>query len=849
MTAVAPPAPADPGTDVGEEAVPADLRLAAGGAAAWLAVLATLGLPAATGALLGAAGLLVAGAVLLLGPRRAAVVALALGCAGGAGLATSARVGAAESSPLVALAASGATVRVELVVSDDPHPLRGGGSGPERVSIPVRARSVTASGRTWSLGGRLLVLAPADGWRDLLPSQRLRADGRLAPPLRDDLTLAVLSVRGAPADVGPPSPAQRAAGHIRLGLREAAQVLPPGPRGLLPGLVVGDTSGLDPGLAEDFRTAGLTHLLAVSGSNAAIVTGAVLLLLRLATAGPRTSAVVAAVALAGFVILARPSPSVLRAAVMGGIALLALATGRARTALPALGGTVLILVLVSPPLARDPGFALSVLATLGLLLLAPAWTARLRARGVPRGVAEALVVPAAAAATTAPVIAALSGGISLVSIPANLLAAPAVAPATVLGVIAALVSPASPTAAEWVVRLAGVPVRWLAAVAETAAGVPGGTVTWPGGVRGGLALAAAAAAGGLLVRHRATRRIALAAAVGAVVVAVPTRVVSPGWPPAGWLLVACDVGQGDALVVAAGPGAAVVVDAGPEPTAVDGCLRRLGVRAVPLLVLSHLHADHVGGLDGVVRGRAVGEIAVGTVREPAGGWAIVRGVAERTGAPIRTVVLGERREVAGVLLDVLAPVRTFHGSRSDPNNDSVVLRVRSGGRTLLLTGDAEVEAQEAVLGTGVDLRADVLKVAHHGSAYQYPAFLAAVHASVGLVSVGVDNDYGHPSPLLLAQLARTGTAVARTDRDGDVAVAVRDGELVVVARSRAPPDGARAPAAARARMVRCPTCWTSRSAWCSATRSCWSPGPSPRSSPRPGRPTPSRTSGTSRPPS
>jgi competence protein ComEC len=231
----------------------------------------------------------------------------------------------------------------------------------------------------------------------------------------------------------------------------------------------------------------------------------------------------------------------------------------------------------------------------------------------------------------------------------------------------------------------------------------------------------------------------------------------------------------------------MVVDAGPEPIAVDGCMRRLGVRAVPLLVLTHLHADHVDGLDGVLHGRSVGELDVGPSREPAAGWREVDEGARRYGVPVRTVSVGERRQIAGLTVDVLAPERPFHGTRSDPNNSSVAMRVATSGRTLLLTGDVEVEAQEVLLRSGVDLRADLLKVPHHGSAYQSPAFLRAVHASVGVISVGQDNDYGHPSPALLHELDRLGIRTERTDLAGDVAVTLRDGRLSVVTRSRAPP--------------------------------------------------------------
>ncbi|MGB9377277.1 MAG: DNA internalization-related competence protein ComEC/Rec2, partial [Mycobacteriales bacterium] len=611
---------------------------------------------------------------------------------------------------------------------------------------------------------------------------------------------AVLSARGPPEDVSPPSALQRTAGSLRAGLRRACRPLPSAERGLLPGLVIGDTTAMDPALAEDFRTTGMTHLLAVSGTNCAIVSGAVLLMSRRLRAGPRAAALLAGLALLGFVVLARPSPSVLRAAVMGALALLALALGRSRAALPGLCAAVLLLVLLDPALARSAGFALSVAATAGLLLLAAPWRDALRRR-LPPGAAEAIAVPAAAQVACTPLIAAISGQIGLVAVPANLLAVPAVAPATVLGVAAALVSPVWPLAAEFLARLAAVPTSWLVLVARHGAHVPGAVLSWPAGTVGALSLAGVLALALVLGRARSVRQTAMFAAGLTAVFALPLRVVAPGWPPPGWVMVACDVGQGDALVLAAGPGSAIVVDTGPEPSAVDGCLRRLRIRRIPLLVITHLHADHVGGLSGVERGRSVAAIEVGPLREPAPAWHSLQHSAAVAHIPIVSAAVGEVRRVAALNLQVLAPAGAFSGTRSDPNNSSIMLRVRVSGRTLLLAGDAEVAAQQALLGTGTDVRADVLKVAHHGSSYQDWRFLSAAHPALALVSVGADNPYGHPSTAVLDRLRRLGARVERTDRDGDIAVAVQSGRLLVVARGpahrrplrSAPHAGSRAP--------------------------------------------------------
>ncbi|MDQ6874790.1 MAG: ComEC/Rec2 family competence protein [Actinomycetota bacterium] len=777
----------------------ADLRLAGPAITAWVVTWFCLVQTVAFSAVL--AGAAAAGLVpaVLLRRRSAAGAALMLigllAAAAGTGL----RVWARDASPLTALAQRRAEVSVRLTVTDDPRlATRPVTYGSPPVVVSTQITELRSAGRTYQLGGRVLVLATDPAWQRLQPSQRLWASGRLGYPRGGDLTVAVLAARGPPVGVTGASTIQRAAGALRSGLRRACAGLPGRERGLLPGLVIGDTSGLDPALAEQFRTTGLTHLVAVSGTNCAIVCGAVLLLARRLRAPPAVAAGLAGLAMVGFVILARPSPSVLRAAVMGGLALLALAIGRPRAALPGLCAAVFALLLADPPLARSAGFALSVLATAGLLLLAPSWRGALRRR-LPAGLAEAVAVPAAAQVACTPVIAAISGQIGLVAVPANLLAVPAVAPATLLGVLAALLSPVWPSAAAASARVAGLPTAWLVAVAQRGAQIPGATLPWAAGAAGGLLLAALLAAALLLGRVRAIRVGAACALCAAGVVALPMRVVAPGWPPAGWVMVVCDVGQGDALVLNAGPHTAVLVDTGPDPAAVDRCLRQLGILQIPLIVITHLHVDHVGGLSGALHGRRVGAIEVGPLDEPAPNWhhLEVQSTAVHL-APVEATV-GERRVIGPLHLQVLAPRVAFHGTRSDPNNSSVVLRVVVAGRVLMLAGDAELDAQQALLSSGVDLRADVLKVAHHGSAYQLPGFLAAVRPSLALVSVGAGNPYGHPSEAILARLRLLGADVRRTDRDGELAVSIRAGRLFVTVTGptlRRPVRPAR-PAAAR----------------------------------------------------
>ena len=781
---------------------PIDVRLAAGAVGAWLALICCIGKPPAAVALVGVVVCAVAAGALLSGGRRpdprapispdhgagtgariGRAIALVGFCVALVLLPYAGRLTEARASPLVALAAQRSVVTVDATVTEDPRLLAATGvAGSPRVAVRTDAIAVVMAGRRWSVSSEILVLAPAGPWRGVLPGQRVRLDGLLQPSLESGLTGVTLLSRSNPVLVGRPPWWQRAAGGVRGSLRQASSGLPPAERGLLPGLIDGDTTGLDPVLAERFRIAGLTHLVAVSGTNCSILVGALLLVLRRLRVRPTVCAVAGAVLLMAFVVVARPSPSVLRSALMAAIALVSLASGRPRQAIPTLAAAVLTLLVWDPSLATDAGFTMSVLATSALLLIAPGWAETLRRHRVPAGVAEAVAVAAAAHLVTAPVIVAISGRVSLVAIPANVLAEPAVPVVTVLGFVAAAVSPLWLGGGRVAAELAGWPCRWLVWVADRLGSLRGAALPWPGGTTGGLALLGVTAALILLGRRAGLGRLMAVGAVLGTLVQIPMRSVAPGWPPPGWLMVACDVGQGDAIVLAAGAHAAVEIDAGPDPITIDRCLRDLGIADVAMVVLTHFHLDHVGGIVGVLHDRHVGRVVTGPVRDPISGVRLVDDTLAAHGLTATTLPVRSSVNVGGLHLDVLGPDAAFHNTRSDPNNSSLVLRATVRGTSILLPGDAEIEAQQAMLDAGTDLRADVLKVPHHGSAYSDPRFLAAAHARIGVISVGVHNDYGHPSPVLLNELDRLAVPTRRTDRDGDVAVVDSGGRLATVAR-------------------------------------------------------------------
>jgi competence protein ComEC len=705
------------------------------------------------------------------------------------------------------LADQRASATVEAVVVSDPRVVQTKGVRPtELVLVRVSVRHVIGRGQRSQASTPVLVFGDKT-WARVRWQERVRFNGRFDIASPGDDVVAVFNPSGAPVSVGAPGAVADLAEHVRSGLRDAVAGLPDDARGLLPGLVIGDTSRTPASLTEAMLSTGMTHLSAVSGSNVAVVLAAALGLCRVTGVPRRGRPLVALVVLASFVILARPEPSVLRAAVMGVIGLLGLSASRRRMGVPALSCAILVLLMFDPWLSRSYGFALSTLATLGLLLFARPWGDWF-ARYLPdrvKGLGVAIAIPVAAQAVCGPVIVLLQGSVTTIGVVANLLAAPLVAPATVLGVSVALAALVSHPVAVILAWVAAAPTLGIAWLARACSDVPLGTMPWPDGAPGALLLAFLTTAllfmGPWLVST--TRRHPYSvAALGVLTLAAAWPTSGLTWPPANWRMVACDVGQGDALVLASGGGHAVVVDVGPDPALIDNCLRRLHVDVLDAIVLTHFHADHVNGLPGALRGRVVRQVFTSPVLEPAVEAREVQGWAAAAGVPVEPVYPGDQLRWGAVRTAVLWPERVIHEG-SVPNNASVVISADISGLRVLLAGDVETQAAHQVLlalrrqpergsvggsggsdGSRGGMRGlggfDVLKVAHHGSRLQDPALLAQVRAPVALISVVADNTYGHPARQTLNLLRAAGSQVFRTDDRGDIAVTrTSDGTIMV----------------------------------------------------------------------
>lgn len=607
----------------------------------------------------------------------------------------------------------------------------------------------------------------------LLPGQSFSARARVIRS--DEARVAALAL--LEGDITVLTPASRLAhvlGGIRTGLREISGDGDSG--ALIPGMVLGDTSKQSAQFKESMKRSGLTHLVAVSGANFAIVSGFVLWLMQFLVRKLRWRLGATALTLIAFIALVRPSPSVLRAAAMAAVLLLAQGSGRARDSLPALGFAMGAVVIADPWQSRDAGFALSVMATAGLLLFAPKIIAHFT-RFVPKIFAEALAPPIAATLFCSPILVALSGYISPISVVANLLAAPVVAPITILGFIAALLAPFVPFISGILIFIIRYPAAFIGIVAQWASHFP--VLSLGVGKQGFIRII-------LIIAIAISMRIFLKPIFRKVIVFFLILLLVTTWihrfPSGDWQVAQCDVGQGDSLVLNLGSHRAIVIDVGPDSSAEDRCLRELGIEEISLLILTHFHADHVEGLEGAMNGRKIDQVWVSTNSQP---LSESKRVDELIGdIPKNTVHQGMRTVIQGdISILILWPefsMRAFDslpGDGSAINNSSIAILVETPHYSLFAGGDIEPPVQIQI--APMLRHVDIYKVSHHGSKYQDETLMKILNPQVAIISVGAGNSYGHPALSTIAALRQGGARVVRTDRDGAIALTAREHKISI----------------------------------------------------------------------
>jgi len=529
---------------------------------------------------------------------------------------------------------------------------------------------------------------------------------------------------------GPTSPIMSLGNAIRE--RVSTRLTPlVGGRALLAGFLVGNTDGIAAIDEEAMRRSGLSHFTAVSGSNVALFLAVVFIALGPIGVGPRRRAVIGLLVLPVFAAATRFEPSVLRASVMAGIGLAGRLVGVSLEAWQILSAAVIGLVLLEPELVTNPGFQLSVAAAAGVMVGAR-WPVDRRLR--------TLTVAIGAQVGVAPLLIAHFGLMPLLSPLVNLAAAPMVALSTVLGVVGMVGPGQFATAGAW---LAGL-VLWLARFASG----------WP--QIGWLGLLTSAS---LVLLFFVLPRLRGGVAVTAGLLAAVLILGQSEQPPSPGVVV-LDVGQGDAILVSGGGGHYALVDGGPDPVRLISALRRYRVNRLELVILTHVHADHAAGLTGLIGRVSVGEVwADPEPHRAAAADEFFRLLA--IDVPVERPSVGQQWALGELTLTVEGPLRRY----ASPNDQSIVVMVESAARSMLLSGDIEEIAQRELVG----LRADVLKVPHHGARTSDLDWLVGVGSDLAVIPVG-PNDFGHPSDMVIETLEDSGGVVHRTDVTGDVVV-------------------------------------------------------------------------------
>jgi competence protein ComEC len=690
-----------------------------------------------------------------------------------------------------------------------------------------------------------VVAATLPRYPEVVSGDPVRVDGQIRPRPESSFgeylarigAIGTLTSRTLEIGIAPVNPGRRLEDVRRAAGDALARVLPEPEAGLAAGILIGLRDRVDRDLAAAFTTAGVSHVVAISGWNIAIVAAAIAAVA--GRLGRRRRSVVTILAILGYVAFAGASASVVRAALMAGVVLLARETGRAGRAAAALGWAAVLLLVADPRLIGDAGFQLSSLATAGLIAWATPLTTWLEsvARGrLPRWLAESLGVSLAAQAATMPIVLVSFGRLAVLAPLVNLAVVPLVAPAMAVGLVAlgggAIVAAGGPGIVGAILAAPGwVVLRMLDAIVLGASSVPFASVTLVPPID---SLAALASSGGLVVltlrrrigrsrgvvgrppspavattSHRrastaghAAQRAATMALVMAVAVTGGVIAARPGSFARVTVL---DVGQGDGILVEGSRGGRLLIDGGPDPDRLLVALDRHippWDRRIDTLILSHPHEDHVAGLAILLDRYRVGRVFEPGMRGPGPGYAAWIARLSRSEAPPRGgLAAGDRLDVDEIALRVLWPIRGQ--VPVDPpdggtgiNNVSVVLLGQVGNRRFLLMGDVEQAIDPELLADGLP-HVDLLKVAHHGSrtATTQP-FVDAVRPAVAVASAGAGNPYGHPAKATMDRLAAAGARVLRTDRDGTVVVAF-DGDALTVRAEGARPAAVASPAAVR----------------------------------------------------
>ena len=567
--------------------------------------------------------------------------------------------------------------------------------------------------------------------------------------------------------------------------------LPAPTNGLLLSLLLGIDAYLPPELYRQYVRAGLVHLMVVSGTQVAIVAGVVAGAAHLARLPVWTAAALTGLGVAGFAVLVEWAPSIGRAVIMTAVALTGTVLGRARDPATTLSAAGLLLLAADPSALFDIGFQLSFAATWGLLFVAPV-VARMAAGLDPR-LAAAIGATVGAQLAVAPLLVAHFQSLPVAGLIANLLALPLVAALVPIGLALVSVMVLLPAVGTWGISLLRVPLEVLVWTGERFGALSWATVPTPpvpAPAAAGLFVILAGAVGlssGVWRPPRAVRSSAAAAGILAVSLwyALAIR------PPQVLVVTVLDVGQGDAVLIQSPSGSTALVDGGGEVGAarsgwdvgrqrVVPALRRAGVRRVDVVVVSHPHEDHVGGLPAVVENFPVGLVLDPGVPHPSPSYARLLRLVEAGRITYRQAREGVEVNLgAGVRLTVLYPPDPPPAVDGEPvHARGVVARLAYGLTALLLTGDAEAPVEQYLIDRGVPIASQVLKVGHHGSRTSTTrVFLERVRPQAAIISVGADNPFGHPHPITLESLAAAGVVVFRTDRHGAVRV-ISDGVTV-----------------------------------------------------------------------